>query len=123
MNKKSNMITYISLSSDKKYLSIDVDTVTILKIHLKGDVIMTTSGNKIEYTVTDTNCRIILTQDQFCTNTDRCIQGNIEIHSDSISYIDNIEDYPEDDNDVISTIAGLLARAIDLYKQDNAINN
>jgi hypothetical protein len=113
---KSKMITYISLSSDKKYLSIDVDTITILKIHLKGDVIMSTSDDRIEYIVTDTNCRIILTRDKI--HAGQCTQGNIEIHSDSMSYIDNTEDHAEDDGDVINTIAGLLARAIDLYKQE-----
>ena len=105
------MITYVSLSLDKKYISIDVDTIPILKIHLKGDVIMSRSDNKIEYTFTETKCRIILIKDVIYS-TGNCIIGNMEIHSDNISFVDRYEDYPPD-----STIESLLSNVIDLYKQ------
>ena len=112
------MITYIRLSSDKKYLSIDVDTIPMLKIHLKGDVIMSASDNKIEYIITDTNCRIILITDNMYS-TGNCTIGQMEIHSDGMSFIDTYEDYAEDEGDVINTQTGLLARAINLYKQES----
>ena len=111
------MITYIRLSSDKKYLSIDVDTETALKIHLKGDVIMSASDNKIEYIITDTNCRILLIRHPLSTSN--CIIGRMEIHSDSMSFIDEYNDDAEDEGDVINTQTGLLARAINLYKQES----
>ena len=114
------MITYIRLSSDKKYLSIDVDTIPMLKIHLKGDVIMSGCENKIEYIITETKCRIILVKD-IAYSTNNCTIGQMEIHSDGMSFIDRYEDYAEDEGDDINTQTGLLARAIDLYKQDRLI--
>ena len=106
------MITYISLSSDKKYLSIDVDTESKLKIHLDGDVIMSTYENKIEYTITKTKCRIILIKDT-TYSTDDCIIGQMEIHSDSMLFTDRYEDSESE------TTEGMLSNAIDLYKQEN----
>jgi hypothetical protein len=104
------MITYISLSSDKKYLSIDVNTESALRIQLKGDVIMSTYDNKIEYIITETKCRIIFTKD-VTYSTDDCIIGQMEIHSDGITFIDRYEDDPN------CTIEGLLSKAIDLYNK------
>ena len=106
------MITYVSLSLDKKYISIDVDTIPILKIHLDGDVIMSTSDNRIEYRFTETKCRIILIKD-VTYSTDDCIIGQMEIHSDNMSFVDRYEDYTTD-----STIESLLSNIIDLYKQE-----
>ena len=102
------MITYISLSSDKKYLSIDVNTESVLKIRVKGDVIMSKYDNKIEYIIPETKCRIILIKD-VTYSTDDCTIGQIEIHSDGMTFIDRYED----DSD--STTEGLLSNAIDLY--------
>jgi hypothetical protein len=103
------MITYISLSSDKKYLNIDVNVEPALKIHLEGDVIISTYDNKIEYRITGTNCRIILTKD-IAYSTNECTIGQMEIHSDSISYIDRYEDY-----DAPNATEAMLSDAIDKY--------
>jgi hypothetical protein len=110
------MITYIRISPDKKYLSIDVDTEPTLKIHLKGDVIMSKSDNRIEYIITETNCRILLIRHPLSTSI--CTIGQMEIHSDSMSFIDRYEDDAEDEGDDINTQTSLLARAIELYKQE-----
>ena len=122
MYTTSKMITYIRLSEDKKYLSIDVDTESALKIHLKGDVIMSISDNKIEYIITETKCKIILIKDIMYSTGNRTI-GQMEIHSDGMSFIDRYEDYAEDGGSVIDTMAGLLTRAINLYKQERSIEN
>jgi hypothetical protein len=111
------MITYITLSSDKKYLNIDVDTVTALKIQLEGDVIISKYDNKIEYRITGTNCKIIIVKDIAYSNN-YCVIGQVEIHSDSISFIDRYEDYAEYEGADINT---LLTKAIDLYKQEGLI--
>jgi len=104
------MITYISLSSDKKYLSIDINTESTLKIYLNGDVIIKKYDNKIEYLITETKCKIILIQDT-TYSTANCIIGQLEIQSDTISYIDRYED------DASSTTEDMLSNAIELYKQ------
>lgn len=104
------MITYISLSSDKKYLIIDVNTESALKIQLEGDVTVLTSDNKIEYIITETKCRLILIQDEFSTS--ECTTGQMVIYSENMSYIDRYEDYGPD------TTGVMLAKAIDLYKQE-----
>jgi len=104
------MITYISLSPDKKYLCIDVNTEQSLKINLKGDVIMSTYDNKIEYRITETKCKIILIKD-VTYSTDDLIIGQMEIHSDSMLFIDRYEDCES------NTTESMLSNAIDLYKQ------
>ena len=104
------MITYISLSSDKKYISIDVSTESVLKIYLEGDVIMSTYENKIEYIITETKCRIIFIKD-ITYSTDDCIIGKMEIHSNGMTFIDRYEDEPG------CTIEGLFSKAIDLYNK------
>ena len=106
------MITYISLSSDKKYLCIDVNTENCLKIHLDGDVIMSTHDNKTEYKITETKCRIVLIKDTTYSTNDLII-GQMEIHSDSMSFTDRYEDSES------CTTEGMLSNAIDLYKQEN----
>jgi hypothetical protein len=108
------MITYISLSSDKKYLSIDIDTESKLKIHLEGDVIMKKYDNKTEYIITETKCRIILIQD-LIYSTEDCIIGDMEIHSDGMTFIDRYEDGSD------CSMESLLSEAIDLYKQEMVI--
>ena len=107
----NNMITYISLSSDKKYLSIDIDTESKLKIHLKGDMIMKKYDNKTEYIITETKCRIIFIQD-ITYSTDDCIIGQMEIHSNGMTFIDRYEDVSGS-----TTTEGLFSKAIDLYNK------
>jgi hypothetical protein len=104
------MITYINLSSDKKYLSIDINTESALIIQLRGDVIMKKYDNKTEYIITETKCRIIFTKD-ITYSTDDCIIGEMEIHSDSMTFIDRYEDNPD------CTMEGLFSKAIDLYNK------
>jgi len=108
------MITYIKLSSDNKYLSIDIDVESKLKIQLKGDVIMKKYDNKTEYIITETKCRIIFTKD-ITYSTDDCIIGDMEIHSDGMTFIDRYEDGPD------CSMEGLFSKAIDLYKQEIVI--
>jgi len=105
------MITYISLSSDKKYISIDVNTESVLKIYLEGDVIMSTYDNKIEYIITETKCRIIFIKD-ITYSTDDCIIGQMEIHSNGMTFIDRYEDVSGS-----TTTEGLFSKAIDLYNK------
>lgn len=102
------MITYISLSSDNKYLSIDINTESALRIQLKGDVIIKKYDNKTEYIITETKCRIIFTKD-ITYSTDDCIIGEIEIQSDGMTFFDRYEDGPD------CTMEGLFSKAIDLY--------
>jgi hypothetical protein len=107
------MITYISLSSDKKYINIDVNVEPAIKIHLKDDVIISKHDNKIEYRITGTNCRIILIKD-IAYSTNECTIGQMEIHSDSMIYIDRYEDY--DDPNATET---MLSVAIETYSANH----
>ena len=94
--------------------------MSALKIQLEGDVLISTYDNKIEYRITGTNCRIILVKD-IAYSTNDYIIGQMEIHSNGMSFIDRYEDDVGGEGGDINTQAGLLARAIDLYKQDSLI--
>jgi hypothetical protein len=108
------MITYVRLSSDKTYLIIDVNTESALTIQLRGDVIMSTYDDKIEYRFTETKYRIVLIQDSLSTINNTF--GRMEIHSDSMSYCDSYADEVYDN--VLINMEDMLSKAINLYKQE-----
>ena len=79
------MLSYVNLSADS-YLEIDLNTETVLRVRLDGDITTTLDDKKIEYT-TDSGLRIIV-------NTD-FLDRTFEINSYTIQFKVSYRDFTE----------------------------
>ena len=84
------MLTYINLSGN--YLEIDLNTETVLRFRLDGDITTTTSENKIEYV--GTGLRITVNTEEW----------KFEIRTDNMIFKVSYVDFPE----MPEVLAGLI---------------
>jgi hypothetical protein len=84
------MLSYINLSDN--YLEIDLNTETVLRVRLDGDITTTVSEDKIEYVGTGIRITVNTTEQTF------------EIHTDTIIFNVSYVDFPE----MPEMLAGLI---------------
>lgn len=99
MSPPSQMLTYIDLSEDN-CLSFDLNTETVLKVSLHGDIKTKIDDNKIEYV--GSNLRIIV-------NTTP-LEWTLEINSACIRFKVGYCDFPEAPEVLAEMIQRYMAR-------------